>query len=51
MMKPAVRNRLIIGAAIVAAAIFIAVQMYYSQTPARRGGKGPKHTIFIAYLP
>ena len=35
MMKPAVRNRLIIGAAIVAAAIFLAVQMYYSQTPAR----------------
>jgi hypothetical protein len=35
MMKPAVRNRLIIGAAIVAAGIFIAVQMYYSQTPAR----------------
>jgi hypothetical protein len=35
MMKPAVRNRLIIGTAIVAAAIFIAVQMYYSQTPAR----------------
>lgn len=35
MMKPATRNRLIIGAAIVAAAIFLAVQMYYSQTPAR----------------
>ena len=35
MMKPAVRNRLIIGAAIVAAGVFIAVQMYYSQTPAR----------------
>ncbi len=35
MMKPAVRNRLIIGAAIVAAAVFLAVQMYYSQTPAR----------------
>ena len=35
MMKPAVRNRLIIGAAIVAAGIFLAVQMYYSQTPAR----------------
>jgi hypothetical protein len=34
-MKPAVRNRFIIGAAIVAAGIFIAVQMYYSQTPAR----------------
>jgi hypothetical protein len=35
MMKPAVRNRLIIGAAIVAAGVFLAVQMYYSQTPAR----------------
>jgi len=35
MMKPAVRNRLIIGAAIVAAGIFLAVQMFYSQTPAR----------------
>ena len=35
MMKPATRNRLIIGAAIVAAGIFLAVQMYYSQTPAR----------------
>ena len=34
-MKPAVRNRLIIGAAIMAAAIFLAYQMYYSQTPAR----------------
>jgi hypothetical protein len=34
-MRPAVRNRLIIGAAIVAAGIFLAVQMYYSQTPAR----------------
>jgi hypothetical protein len=34
-MKPAVRNRLIIGAAIVAAGVFLAVQMYYSQTPAR----------------
>jgi hypothetical protein len=35
MMKPATRNRLIIGAAIVATAIFLAYQMYYSQTPAR----------------
>jgi hypothetical protein len=35
MMKPATRNRLIIGAAIVAAGIFLAYQMYYSQTPAR----------------
>ena len=35
MMTPAVRNRLIIGAAIVAAAAFLAIQMYYSQTPAR----------------
>jgi len=35
MMTPAVRNRLIIGAAIVAAAAFLAFQMYYSQTPAR----------------
>jgi hypothetical protein len=34
-MKPAVRNRLIIGAAAVAAAVFLAYQMYYSQTPAR----------------
>jgi hypothetical protein len=34
-MKPAVRNRLIIGAAIVAAAVFLGYQMYYSQTPAR----------------
>jgi hypothetical protein len=34
-MKPAVRNRLIIGLAAVAAAIFLAYQMYYSQTPAR----------------
>ena len=34
-MRPAVRNRFIIGAAIVAAGIFLAVQMYYSQTPAR----------------
>ena len=34
-MKPAVRNRLIIGAAIMAAGVFLAVQMYYSQTPAR----------------
>jgi hypothetical protein len=34
-MRPAVRNRVIIGAAIVAAGIFLAVQMYYSQTPAR----------------
>lgn len=38
MMKPAVRNRLIIGAAIAAAAIFLGVQMYYSQTPARHAG-------------
>jgi hypothetical protein len=35
MMKPATRNRLIIGVVIVAAGLFIAVQMYYSQTPAR----------------
>ena len=35
MMKPAVRNRLIIGAAALAAAVFLAYQMYYSQTPAR----------------
>ena len=35
MMTPAVRNRLIIGAAIVAAAAFLGFQMYYSQTPAR----------------
>ncbi len=35
MMRPAVRNRLIIGAAIVVAAAFLAIQMYYSQTPAR----------------
>jgi len=35
MMKPAVRNRLIIGAAVVAAATFLAFQMYFSQTPAR----------------
>jgi hypothetical protein len=34
-MKTAVRNRLIIGAAIVVAAIFLGYQMYYSQTPAR----------------
>ncbi len=34
-MKPAVRNRLIIGVAIVAAGVFLAYQMYYSQTPAR----------------
>jgi hypothetical protein len=34
-MKTAARNRLIIGAAIVAAAIFLGYQMYYSQTPAR----------------
>ena len=38
VMKPATRNRLIIGAAIVAAGIFLAVQMYYSQTPARHAG-------------
>jgi hypothetical protein len=38
MMRPAVRNRLIIGAAIAAAAIFLGVQMYYSQTPARHAG-------------
>jgi hypothetical protein len=37
-MKAATRNRLIIGAAIVAAGIFLAVQMYYSQTPARHAG-------------
>ena len=35
MMTPALRNRLIIGVAIVAAGVFLAVQMYYSQTPAR----------------
>jgi len=35
MMKPAIRNRLIIGAAALAAAVFLAYQMYYSQTPAR----------------
>ncbi len=35
MMKPAIRNRLIIGAAAVAAGVFLAYQMYYSQTPAR----------------
>jgi len=35
MMTPAVRNRLIIGAAAVAAAVFLTYQMYYSQTPAR----------------
>jgi len=35
MMNPAVRNRLIIGAAIMAAGVFIGVQMFYSQTPAR----------------
>ena len=35
MMKPAVRNRLIIGAAALVAAVFLAYQMYYSQTPAR----------------
>ena len=35
MMKPAVRNRLIIGAAAVAAGVFLAYQMFYSQTPAR----------------
>ena len=35
MMKPAVRNRLILGTAAVAVAIFIGYQMYYSQTPAR----------------
>ena len=34
-MRTAARNRLIIGAAIVAAAIFLGYQMYYSQTPAR----------------
>jgi hypothetical protein len=34
-MKTAVRNRLIIGAAIAAAAVFLGYQMYYSQTPAR----------------
>ena len=34
-MKTAARNRLIIGAAIVAAAVFLGYQMYYSQTPAR----------------
>ena len=35
MMKPAVRNRLIIGAAAAIAAVFLAYQMYYAQTPAR----------------
>jgi hypothetical protein len=35
MMKPAVRNRLILGVAAVIAAVFLAYQMYYSQTPAR----------------
>lgn len=35
MMKPALRNRLIIGAAAVAAAVFLGYQMYYSQTPPR----------------
>ena len=35
MMKPAVRNRLILGTAAVAVAIFLGYQMYYSQTPAR----------------
>jgi hypothetical protein len=34
-MRPAVRNRLIIGVAAVAAAIFLGYQMYYSQTPPR----------------
>ncbi len=34
-MKTAVRNRLIIGGAIVVAAVFLGYQMYYSQTPAR----------------
>jgi hypothetical protein len=35
MMQPAVRNRLIIGAAIVLAGAFIAYQMFYSLTPPR----------------
>ena len=35
MMKPAVRNRLIIGVAAVIAAVFLAYQMYYSQTQQR----------------
>jgi hypothetical protein len=35
MMTPAVRNRLIIGVAAVFVGVFLAVQMYYSQTPAR----------------
>ncbi len=34
-MKPAVRNRLILGAAAVVAATVLAYEMYYSQTPAR----------------
>ncbi|MCG6949858.1 MAG: hypothetical protein LJE93_13175 [Acidobacteria bacterium] len=34
-MNTATRNRLIIGAAIVAVGVFLAFQMYYSQTPAR----------------
>ena len=34
-MKTAVRNRLLIGAAIVIAAVFLGYQMYFSQTPAR----------------
>ena len=35
MMQPAVRNRLIIGAAIVLAGAFMAYQMFYAMTPPR----------------
>jgi hypothetical protein len=34
-MKPAVRNRLILGAVALVAAAILAYEMYYSQTPAR----------------
>jgi hypothetical protein len=34
-MKPAVRNRLIIGIVFILAAIFIGIQMFYSMTPPR----------------
>jgi hypothetical protein len=35
MMKPAVRNRLIIGVVFVLAAVFIGIQMFHSMTPPR----------------
>ena len=35
MMKPAVRNRIIIGVVFILAAVFIAIQMFHSMTPPR----------------